>query len=211
MTIPTTFFRNSDAAKKVASSNFVTKSGAYEGRIAQASLRESPGGATGLDIVFKTTDGANAFLTLWIIAKDGSRTFQNDIFDAILAVLGLESVEAKAGNVFGRKGEKAQGYRLFDIENKPLGLVIQRAQRFYVDQQTGEERETYTLNILTPFDPATRKVAKEILDGEEAKRLDGIVATLKDKPGKHVAGTSAAYTEADVPPKSDVHDDDIPF
>lgn len=212
MSLPTQFLRNDDDAKRVVNTNLITKTGAYEGTIVQAALRESQNGATGIDIAFKSRDGQMAHITMWILNRDGGRTYMHGIFDAIMVVLGLESTTAKKAYVYTRKGEKAMGYRITDIENKPIGLVIQREQRFYIDQQDGVEKETWQLNIRTPYDIATRRVAKEILDDEEAKRLDALLANLSDKPGKHVTGASTAptYTAADMSPTEKV-EEDIPF
>ena len=73
--------------------------------------------------------------------------------------------------------------------------MIQREDRLYTDN-TGVVRESFNLNILTPFDPANGKCAREILEkADKATVVESRFATLKDKPVRSNApvNDAAAY------------------
>lgn len=207
------FTVNREKAKAVASSKYITKTGAYEGVISQASVRESQSGATAVDLVFKEDSGALAFIQMWVLKKDGTRTFNHDILDALLVICGVENAPVMASKVFDRNGQPHDGYRIPALEKKRVGMLLQREQRFYIDQKDGMEKETYSMNLLTPFDLTTRKIAKEIIEGTEAKRLEDLIANTKDRPGKRAVGSvPAGYSQADMAATDTGFDSgDVPF
>ena len=97
-----------------------------------------------------------------------------------------------------------QGYRLPAVEKHHVGLVFQRENRLY------NGKPTYQMNLVTPFDPATRKVAKEILNGDaEAKLLDARLKNLKDRDS--TGSTGEQQPPANHPAVAAPADDEIPF
>ena len=207
------FVCNADAACKVASTTFITKTGAYTGVISQASVRESASGATAVDLVFKCAQsGELAFITLWVLSKTGERTFNHDILDALMAVLNISEMRVVRGKVFDRNSQVSEGYRLPELEKKAVGMLLQREQRFYMTD-SGEEKELFQMNLRTPFNVDTKQIAKEILHDIAPTRLEYLIETTKDKAGKHVQNTPAQSFES--APRSGykeaVVNEDIPF
>lgn len=211
----TSFTRNDERAAAVAGFSGISHTGIYTGFIAQAEIAEGKSGAQYLEIAFKckqwkekdangnVSEGTGdrvAFIRTYITSKTGERTFGADIIDAMMVCLGVSKMDAVKGVVYGRnasrdKSDQHQGYRLPDIEKKPIGLLIQREDRLYTDN-TGVVRESFNLNILTPFDPANGKCAREILEkADKATVVESRFATLKDKPVRSNApvNDAAAY------------------
>lgn len=69
------------------------------------------------------------------------------------------------------------------------------------------------MNFLTPFDPQTERVAKEILDGSEAKLLAERLKNLKDKDSTGQTQQQGAQQPPANHPAVDapIADDKIPF
>lgn len=203
------FSPDQQKAASVGGSQYINKTGAYTGVISQASVKQNANGATFIDIVFKGDDGGLAFIQSCIIANNGNRTFQHDIFDALLIVLGVENAPVVQGKVYDRKGVPSDGYRIPSIEKKHVGLFLQREQRFYIDKNDGMEKESYQMNLLTPFNVQTRQIARELLTNREAKRLDQMIETVKDRAGKRIIKERlvSGYESA----TAETLDDNMPF
>lgn len=205
------FTRNDAAAKSLDGGTFISQTGAYTGQITQASMGMSDGGAQFLDIAFKADDGRLCFSKLFLSKKDGSEAFGRRILDALLVVCNAQKADVVEGKVFTRDRNAAggfrvdQGYRLPAVEKHHVGLVFQRENRLY------NGKPTYQMNLVTPFDPATRKVAKEILNGDtEAKLLDARLKNLKDRDSTGGA-TGEQQPPANHPAVAAPMDDDPPF
>lgn len=205
------FTRNDDAARKWDGGTQITKTGAYTGAITQAAMCMTDKGAQYLAITFKGDDGRLCFSNLYLTKRDGSESFGRAILDALLTVCGEKQADVVEGKVFTRDRNAAggvrvdQGYRLPAVEKKHIGLVFQREE---TEDDTG--RTSWHMNLVTPFDPATRRVAKEILNGTtEATLLDNRLKNLKDRKRKPTGGQAPAadYPEAATAPAVD----DIPF
>lgn len=221
----TTFTCNREAAAKVCGFNGIDKTGKYVGIITQAELAESKGGATYLELVIKATRWVEkvgdqigseetgekaAFVRLFLTSRDGQRTFNADILDALMTVLGIEHAEAKACKVFNRDNTSRPGYRIFELEKKEVGLLLQRENRTYVDQY-GDQKSTHQMNIVTPYDVRTGRCAKEIIEGRsEGTIVDTRFKSLKDKEPK--AAPTPAATSQTTPAGGLPYDDaDAPF
>lgn len=204
------FTRNDSAAKALDGGTYITQTGAYTGQITQASMGMSDGGAQYLDIAFKADDGRLCFSRLFLSKKDGSEAFGRRILDALLVVCNAQKADVCEGKVYTRDRNAQggfrvdQGYRLPAVEKHHVGLVFQRENRLY------NGKTSYQMNLVTPFDPTTRKVAKEILNGDaESKLLDARLKNLKDRDS--TGSTGEQQPPANHPAVSAPMDDDPPF
>ena len=198
------FHANQDKAKSVDGASYIRSSGAYVGTLAQVSVNQTKAGATCVEIAFKSDEGL-CFTQLYVRSKDGNDTFSMAIFQALMTVCGVETAPVVPATVFDRRSQKYQGFRVPALEGKRVGLVLQRENRSYMSD-TGEIKDTHQMNLLTPFDPDTRMVAKEIIEGaKEAKLLDQRLKGLKDKDSRTLPSVSASAAPASPPI------DDVPF
>jgi hypothetical protein len=200
------FDRNDTNAATLDGGTSITQTGAYTGTIRQASVGAGASGAQYLDFVFKSDDGRTCNVRLYVTKNDGSEAFVRKIFDALLVVIGAQSADVVEGKVYTRDKNAPggvrvdQGYRVPAVEGKPVGMLLQR------ENYTYSGRESYRLNLLTPFDPKTRRVAKEILAGAaEAKLLDLRIASTHDRTSQSAQASAPStapaggFTTSDVP------------
>ena len=201
------FDRNDSNAATLDGGTSITQTGAYTGTIRQASVGAGASGAQYLDFVFKSDDGRTCNVRLYVTKNDGSEAFGRKILDALLVVIGASSADVVEGKVYTRDKSAPggvrvdQGYRVPAVEGKPVGMLLQR------ENYTYSGRESYRLNLLTPFDPKTRRVAKEILAGAaEAKLLDQRIASTHDRTSQ-----SAQASAPSTAPAGGFTNSDIPF
>ena len=211
MSMIMSFTRNDASAKKNDSGRWITQSGAYVGAISQAVVGMTDKGSQFVEIYFKQDGGAFCISRLFLTKKDGGDAFGRQILDALMVVCGVQSCEVQEGTVSVRNNtapngfKKEAGYRMPALERKRVGLVLQRENRIY------NGKPTYQMNLLTPFDPQTRKVAKEILENApEAKLLDARLKNLKDRDSTGGA-TGEQQPSANHPAVAATTDDEIPF
>lgn len=207
MTLIMHFDRNDQNAATLDGGTSITQTGAYTGTIRQASVGAGASGAQYLDFVFKSDDGRTCNARLYVTKNDGSEAFGRKILDALLVVIGASSADVVEGKVYTRDKNAPggvrvdQGYRVPAVEGKPVGMLLQR------ENYTYSGRESYRLNLLTPFDPKTRRVAKEILAGAaEAKLLDLRIASTHDRTAQ-----SAQASAPSTAPAGGFTNSDIPF
>ncbi len=212
----TSFTPLHEAAARVASSAYIERSGIYSVTIAQAHVSQSQGGATSVNLDLKSDLGELCFIRMWVLGKDGGRLFSHDIFDALLVVLGVPEAKVVQGKVFDRFSNGwVEGYRIPAIEKKKVGVVLQKVIDFARPKDNGDAR--ISMELLTPFDLQTRKIAKEILTDAPASRIDQIEDKgVKDKTlyPKEGSQQPAQQPAALLSPKPQTADDgwgDVPF
>lgn len=193
----------------------IDMTGMYYGQICQCEVAETPNHAQFIELSFKATkwsiknedvieDGSGeklAFIKIFLSTRDGRPTFGADVFNAIMVLCGVDSCEAVPMNVFNRDNTKRQGYRIPALEKKSIGLLLQRENRKYLKE--GVEKDTYQMNVVTPFDVKTGRSAKEMMDGTEAKAVLQRLKTLKDKPAKPLQNGSSSSVPYDDAPMTD--------
>lgn len=177
------FTVNKGDACKVGVSNVITESGAYVGKITQAVVFKSPSGAVSVEFLFQN-DAQSTFTRLWLTNSSGEEAFGKKIFDALMVVLGLDTLETHTGPYYSHKGEKMQGEIIPLLYGKPIGMLLQRTNREFIDE-SGETRTSLQMDLVTPFHPVTRLIAREILSGAQtAQLLDKRLSSLKDRTQK---------------------------
>lgn len=208
MTLIMHFDRNDSNAATLDGGTSITQTGAYTGTIRQAAVGATANGAQYIDFVFKSDDGRTCNVRLFVTKNDGSEAFGRKIFDALLVVVGQPSADVVEGKVYTRDKNAPggvrvdQGYRVPAVEGKPVGMLLQR------ENYTYNGRDSFRLNLVTPFDPSTRRVAKEILaNASEAKLLDQRAAATHDRASQ----SSQASAPSSVPAGGGFTNDDVPF
>ena len=134
-----------------------------------------------------------------------------------MVVCKLDKCEGKPSKVFERDGTTRQGYRIPELEKQRVGLLLQRENRSYLDNE-GNEKSAYSLRIVTPFDPDTGKCASEILRGvEKASIVNGKFENLKDRDATKNGNHTTTTTSTAFQPKKTSNDsfdalkEDVPF
>ena len=197
-----------NAATRVGTAPRITETGAYVGKIYDAFQYQTKGGATMVRIEFIADDERRASLDMCILKRDGSDAFGINIFHALLACCHMRSTTTQPDQVY-LFGQKQKVERFKDMLGKPVGLLLQKV--------TDLSREKYqdSLQIATPFDPVSRQTAKELLEKAEAKMLDKLIASTKDRvtgsrsnPAVEQFESPESQTPAD---SSSSFGDDIPF
>jgi len=166
------------AARADESRTMIKTTGAYALMIAQCSVHETPGGAEMIDFVLKNENtGAVALTNLCTVDKKGNPCFGADIFNAILTVLGLTgaAITYEPGPVYDLRGEKTDGYRIFAVEKKPIGVLLQYVERVnqYGETMTRQNGDPlFNMVIRCVFNPQTHQTASEVLKNLPAARLE---------------------------------------
>lgn len=200
----------------------ISQSGCYTGVFRQVYTYQSAGGAQMVSFNFADQQsGQTCFTDLCIMKKNGEAAFGMDILNAILLCMGVQKADAVQGKARNRRGEKIDALRITAMENRPVGIVLQKEWDTYQDQN-GDLKETYRMIIAKPFDPQTRRTASEITEGREPKILEQFVKNLKDRdrrtniaqsaPAAPVAASAAAAPAVGAAPQPPLDSyDDCPF
>jgi hypothetical protein len=187
----------------------INSNGAFEGKFTKAKHITASTGAAGIEFEFETS-AESARFTLYTANKDGQPIYGAKQLQALMAVLKLRAITAKMATIeeydYDLKTNVAGPAEIYpDLMNKPVGIVFQMEE--YESQQDGTVK--LRPNFFAPFDPATKKVAAEILDQSPATKLEKIVAGLKTKT---LQPQSHAPQHTNHPGQTPVDlNDDIPF
>lgn len=207
----TNFTRDATSAAKSDSPAFISESGAYAGVIRQAYTYTSLGGAQMMNFNFMDREtGAIAWIDLCVTKRDGTPAFGMDLFNALLTCMGVDSCNAVQGKARNRKGEVFDAYRIKEIENRPIGLVLQKELSSYTGND-GEIHDSYRMNLFKPFDAQSHKTATEIIKGSEAKNLDACLKNLKDRDTRSQNRQTASASASNATEKAVDTYDDCPF
>lgn len=197
-------------------SNFISSTGEYAGKILQARAGHSAGGAQFVELLL-SAEGSTAFVTLYLTKNDKTEAFGRKIFDALLVVLGVEQCESKVGTYYNHKREKMQGEVIPALCGINFGFLLQRVNKKYTNQN-GEQKESFDMSLVTPFQLSTRRTAREMIENKDLKILESRLASLKDRDDKSmlsapVASTSTSTKAPDtyVSAMNAISDDDVPF
>lgn len=192
------------------SSQRITESGAYIGTITLAEAVTAGTGAKGIELSFESTDKQTAnYLTMYTRNKDGQYIYGEKQLNALLVCMRVKGITPQQMTVkkydFDLKQEVEQLVTAYpEMMKKPIGLVLQKEQYEKKSGGIGER-----MSLFSFFDPETRKTAIEILDDKPAKKLDSILASLKDKT------ISASQPQAQPMSENPAHgmddDEDFPF
>ena len=174
----------------------ITESGCYSGVFRQVYTIETKNGAQIVCFYFCDEEsGQTSFVDLCVVKTDGTPAFGMNILNALLVCMGVSQADAVPGTARTKSGEYIDTYRLKAIENRPVGVVLQKEWETY-RSQTGELKDSYRMNLVKSFDPKTRRTASEIIAGREPKILESFVKNLKDRDRRNSAAQSATAAPA---------------
>lgn len=202
----THFIQDPKKAASVASSQTINETGAYIGKFARVYAEESPSGAGFIRFDFMANDGKTASLRICVQDREKKEAFGANIVHAAMTVLRVAEMQAVERSIKFRDGSSKVVPLFMDLCNKPVGVFVQREN--YIDDK-GEDR--YTMNLLTPFDPATQKTAKELINNSEAKDIEYKKAHVKDKTRKQSLTKTAPEVPAGHPAGASIDEEDMPF
>lgn len=169
-----TFTYNQQSGESAGAAAYINETGKYVGQILQAEyVISSNKGTKGLEFTFQAADGAKAnYLTAWYEKSDGSQIKMG--MDMINAIMGCTKTQGlTTASVAGANGAVNVAP---ELANKPIGLVLQKTLK---SKQDGSD--TYSFDIRMPFIANTGKSLKEQMSGQDAKIIDNMMKTLKDK------------------------------
>jgi hypothetical protein len=195
---------------------FIHEIGKYIGKFTQAEdIASQRTGTKGLALSFETNEGQKARLSIYTIKANGEKIMGYQVLMAIMTCLQLRSANPAQGTVTHwnpdtRQEEKAQGTIYPDLQNKPIGLLLETED--YAKQTGGTGTR---MVIKSVFQAQTELTASEILDRKtKPEQLARMVATLRHRPIKN--SNAAAGGPPAGHPASDGgggygDDSDIPF
>lgn len=210
------YTRIDNNAAKIGGQGRINATGGYEGVITRAEPVKKSSGVIGIEIDFKTGDGASAlFLDLYTQNGQGEELSGRRIVDALMLCLRVKSMDTKRITVEKWDNDakamiKTTCENFVDLIGKPIGLVLQKEHSVY----KGQPKER--MIIYACYDIASRKTPKEIMErSTKAVALDTILATIKDKhvkPKDQAGGGSHGngYGNGGANSMPDF-DDDIPY
>lgn len=174
---------NEDAAA-AADSNFIrlSKTGGYKGQITMAKKVTSLKGTEGIEMTFKSEEGAEAsFLTLWTINNKGEQIYGFKQLSALMACMRLKGVRGQQSEIEvydheSKTDKKVSAFIFPGLMNVPVGIVLQNEEYL---SNSGQLKNRMVIHSF--FEASSRKTAKEVLNNSEAKTLDMILGSLQDK------------------------------
>ncbi|MEN3260101.1 DUF669 domain-containing protein [Sodalis endosymbiont of Spalangia cameroni] len=195
----TLFTYDESAAASAGQSNFIKESGAYVITIEEAKVVKSQNGATFIEFSGESADGhLIQYLSVCINKKDGSPNAYG--VNMIQAIMGCTEVKSISEKMLSTSQTIVP-----EFAGKRVGLLLQKILR---TKQDGGD--TYNFEIRIPFYPDTKQTIKERLESEDAKTIDTMLSTLKDKDERRHHPQYSGHPSQSIPPV-DAYEDSIPF
>lgn len=166
-----------------------------------------------MQIDFTADDGSRASLQVCLVTTAGEKNkIGASVFNAILACCHMRSATTQTVPNVPVYKEKQTVDRFMDLLGKPIGLLLR------CKKEPGKNGKMYTkAEIVTPFDPQTRQTARELLEKQEAKMLDKLLArelrAAERRAAEPAAETNPAIEQFESPERSAPADinEEIPF
>lgn len=180
---------NEQSASAAGMSSYINESGAYLGVMTKAEAITSKKETEGVEFTFVTDDGRTAnYLQLWTHNKDGGELYGLKVLNAVMAVLNVRSITPTQATLKDFEGTPYRAMVYRELMDKPLGVVLQREE--YEKTQGGIGHK---LNLVMPYEASTGRTAGEMLSRRDAKAVDSLLKTLKDKtlPNKPAASSQS--------------------
>jgi hypothetical protein len=214
------YILDAQAAKEANTGGMrITESGRYTGRFTAAWYEQNDKGTESVHFLFKADDGREAGpLALYTHNGAGEPLPSYKTFNAILTCLKVRGIKAVQGKValydYNAGGMVEKVKPLYpELANKPIGLLLQGEEYAKSSGDIGTR-----MIIVGPFDPATGKMAAEILANTEPKALASLERWLEVNPVKKLKNRPSTpadrYADSHAGSGSGAggaFDDDIPF
>ena len=190
----------------------IEEKGKYLGIITRAEQVESKKGTAGVDMSFKSDNGASAdYLTIWTHNAEGKQLQGFNVLMAIMTCLRVRELKAENGEIEkydqnDKKRVKVIVPLFKALMNKPVGLLIHMEE--YEKTAGGT---AWKPAISAPFDKDGFTASEILNKAQKAETLDKMLASLRDRPLKASASAPRASSEPVSAGPFDDMDDDIPF
>ena len=210
------FSFNREQASKQDAPRSLSANGAYVGKIVQAEFYDSNSGAQMFECVFNC-EGANTKLQMCVVDKHGNDTFQVGFLQSLMGLLGLSELKSQAGKAKDlRDGTIYDTYRIPSIENKPIGILLQKEMDVYTNKNN-EQKEVWNMRIISFFDAETNQTYHEKANNQPAKTIEARLAQMKDRTTKRydewkrTQSNQGAYAQGYETAQADDYYDEVPF
>lgn len=193
-------------------SNWLTDTGKYIGRILCGEDIKALTGTRGIALTLQSDDGRETRQFIYTVKPDGEKLSGYDLVMALMTCLRLRDIKPAKGMVKRWDSEAKQefteeGTVFPELTNKPIGFLLQKTEE---PSRKNPGETAWSAKLVAVFDPKSELMAAEILNGKkEPIMLGQKVAMLADRPMKNKPAmprptSNAASTNA-------IPDDDIPF
>ena len=187
--------RNPEKAKKADGGSFITQTGEYIVMIAQAAAKQTQSGAEIVELTIKDRQ-ANAICTsrLVLTKANGDEAFGTGMLHALMTIINVEEIKPVPMKVFRRDRTTEDGFRIPELERQEVGVLLQRVNDVY------QGKDKFDMNIVSFFDPKTRRTASEIINNvEKPVKLDQKLKNLKDRETDEYKAFHSAPPQTEVP------------
>lgn len=179
------FELDTEQARKADSTGRISENGGYKGEILSAWKDFSKADTQGFFIKFKTDDGQTQVFTLWVKNAKGEKLSSDKIVHKLMTCVALRSLTSKQGTVaiydYDQKKDINQIKEVYpDLVGKKVGLLLERENELYTS--SGQDKESYKMQIFAPFRYEDHKMAAEILDkSPKAQQYEKVLAWIVNK------------------------------
>ena len=201
---------NKEYAKAAAgSSDRITTTGKYKGKISLAKYRSFSTGSQGVEIHFTSDDNQSARFTLVAKNKNGEDTFGMKKLHAIMACTQTRSLASAPKIIdeynYDSKSTERVERTVYPSLEKKIGFILQRE-----DYTNSSGNDSFRMNLNAPFVYETEQTADEFLNDQAAAKLPNLIASLKDIDKREHSKSGNFASLAGSQPANNF-DDDIPF
>lgn len=196
--------------------NFFSKidtKGKYMGAFTRAEQVTSTKGTKGVDLSFKSNEGATAdYLTLWTHNKDGKQLQGFNVLMAIMTCLRVKELKAEDGETEKwdstvQQRAKVSAKLFKELMNKQIGLLMHMEE--YEKTKGGT---AWKPMISAPFDKDGFTASEILSRAIKPELLDRMEGSLRDRPLRASPAQAPANTSAyDGSGSFNDFDDDCPF
>ena len=193
-------------------SNWLTDTGKYLGRIVCGEDIKASTGTRGIALTLQSDDGRETRQFIYTVKPDGEKLSGYDLVMALMTCLRLRDIKPVKGQVKRWDSEAKQEYSeegtVFpELANKPIGFLLQKTEE---PSRKNPGETAWSAKLIAVFDPQSELMAAEILTGKkEPVLLPQKVAALADRPMKNRPATRSAAPASSG--GGSAEDDDIPF
>lgn len=177
-----------ESAKKSGGSDHLQDGGAYICTIKNAKYVKAKTDSHGVELSVLTSGGQKAnYLTIYYAKADGSEiSGGRSLLNALMGLNGLQSLSFQESVIDGEKV-----HVIPELLDKTCGLFLQKA--LYAK---GDKSEGYKFEIRCPFDATTNQTFKEKCEGGEAKAVNYMTSSYKDKDERKAANENHSQQQA---------------
>lgn len=177
-----------DSGVKAGGSDSLSEGGAYICEITSAIYSCASTGTHGIEFSVQTKDGLKGrYINIYYAKKDNTPVSGGQsILNAMMGLLKIPSISFLQANRDG-----ASVNCVPEIEGKTMGLFLQK--KLYTK---GDGTDGYQFEIRTPFDAATGKTLREIVNDKPASTISRMMASYKDNDDRKTQNNNGGYPQA---------------